>query len=88
MALFRFHRGTLEESLKTTIIVPTKEILLKYLHREYSHMKDNITISHIYPYPMEDNFDKRIGWYTQIVMMRYGDNNPYPVGYLSEPLDD
>jgi hypothetical protein len=40
------------------------------------------------PYPSEDNnFDPRIGWYTQIVTVNlYYENEMNPVGFLSEPF--
>jgi hypothetical protein len=78
MPLFRFHRGSLAESLDTTIIIDNCNELYQLLSKDRAG-SIHITID---PYPSEKNcFDKRIGWYTQIVKI-----NNDPIGFLSEPL--
>ncbi len=94
MPLFRFHRGQLDESLKTTIIVKTfgdmvKEIVMSFdpemLRKQQWGAKFKII-----PYPSEDNnFDKRIGWYTHMVLANiYEEDKMHPVGFLSEPFEN
>lgn len=92
MALFRFHRGSLDESLKTTIVVKSIKDLMHEiaLSMSYDSIKDNSwgAAIEINPYPAEEsNFDKRIGWYTHIVLCNlYEADKMHPVGFLSEPL--
>lgn len=101
MPLFRFHRGGLQDSIDTTIIVKD----LYDLHRtcqpfvnEMFWMKapDDFTLE-ISPYPSADDcFDRRIGWYTHIVLLNI--NNPcnphikninaVPIGFLSENINE
>jgi hypothetical protein len=92
MPLFRFHRGGLEESLATTIIVKkfndvVKAIVTSELVKATG--QDWGAEFKIIPYPNEeDNFDPRIGWYTQMVMANiYEKDKMHPVGFLSEPLE-
>lgn len=89
MPLFRFHRESLEESLLTTEIVKNKRELIDLIiaFAYYSIPNFNIKIK---PYPDEDIcLDKRIGWYTQIVTADFQKKDIYyPVGFLSEPLDE
>jgi hypothetical protein len=93
MALFRFHRGGLADSLKTTIIVKNREELRNAVKQAVTEMyfiesPDDFKLE-IFPYPLEDkNFDPRIGWFTQMVTLQVKNINAAPVGFLSEPLDD
>lgn len=90
MALFRKHRGCLDESLQTTVIVTNIQGLCEIIMEELYVWGDlvvnpgNIKIK---PYPDTENcFDNRIGWYTQIVTLdipKFG-----VIGFLSEPLDE
>lgn len=91
MPLFRFHRGGLDESLKTTILVKTFDDLKKALLADfegqpfYPTWDVKITVN---PYPSEDNnFDHRIGWFTQMVKGNvYDEDKMHPIGFLSEPF--
>lgn len=93
MPLFRFHKGSLEESLKTTIIVKDFNELKKIIVEAMKHWmfinEENPEIElKINPYPLEDNFDTRIGWYTHMVTARYEKTTAHPIGFLSEPLQN
>lgn len=92
MPLFRFHKGSLEESLKTTIIVRSKLQLYNILLWKMAHENNNPFpfVLKIFPYPDEKiNFDERIGWYTQMVTSdMYERGNFHPVGFLSEPFPE
>lgn len=89
MALFRFHRGGLAESLATTVVVKSIphliSILAESVHKS-STWGARVTIE---PYPMESkNFDPRCGWYTHIVLANILEpDKMHPVGFLSEALD-
>lgn len=90
MALFRYHRGMLEDSLKTTVVVKnTKELgeLLLNHHKEiYGQTKEPMIRFRIEAYPNKEHcFDKRIGWYTHIVTRELEGGGVY--GYLSEDIE-
>ncbi len=92
MPLFRFQRGSLEESLKTTIIVKTfnemvKAIVLSFDDRMLERQNWGAEFK-VIPYPIEgENFDLRIGWYTQMVLTNiYEKDKMQPIGFLSEPF--
>lgn len=97
MALYRKHRGTLEESLKTTIIVRNWEELKKAIFEDWemwrnaeradgTKLTDNFTVK-IEPY--YGDCDYRCGWYTQIVSANIENINEFHAcGFLSEPLHD
>lgn len=93
MPLFRFHRGGLQDSLNTTVIVKNLHELLRIvlnaseLQLPIDSAKWPAKIN-IEPYPSEENcFDSRIGWYTQIVTVNLCEEDKmHPVGFLSEPL--
>jgi hypothetical protein len=92
MPLFRFHRGSLEESLKTTVIIKNFNDLTKYIVHDIDdwiinqHIPLKIIIE---PYPDEkDNFDSRIGWYTHIVRATlYEKDVLHVIGFLSENVE-
>lgn len=92
MPLFRFHRGGLHDSLQTTIIVKNLNDIVKAVVLSFDQdMLASQTWGakfKIEPYPREgENFDRRIGWYTQIVTANiYSEDKMHPVGFLSEPL--
>lgn len=91
MSLFRFHRGSLEESLNTTVIVKDFSDLLKAILNSGLINENNINYEakiEITPYPSkENNFDSRIGWYTQLVSANfYEEDKIHPIGFLSEPI--
>lgn len=90
MALFRFHRGGLQDSLDTTVIVKNIIDLELAILRDFENWtttNKELEIQ-IEPYPSNYNFDKRLGWYTQLVTANiYEKDKMHPVGFLSEPLD-
>lgn len=92
MPLFRFHAGSLEESLKTTIIVKCIDDLCKYIKTKYTVDMGKCCIKKlglsINPYPDKlNNFDARIGWYTHVVIIKmYKECEMFPIGFLSEDL--
>ncbi len=87
MPLFRFHRGGLEESLKTTIVVKNFNDLYTAIANEFDITASWSASIEIEPYPAENNFDARIGWHTHLVTANIYDKEKYvPVGYLSELL--
>lgn len=85
MPLFRFHRGNLFDSLETTVIVQNQGELMELLIPNFPNCTDfEIEIN---PYPSNGScFDKRCGWYTQLVCLRIGKEPLSPIGMLSEPL--
>lgn len=92
MPLFRFHRGGLDESLKTTIIVRTfndmvKAIIDSFDEKMIANARWGARFS-VEAYPDKEScFDKRIGWYTQIVCTNlFEEDKMNPVGFLSEPF--
>jgi hypothetical protein len=91
MALFRFHRGSLDTSLATTIIIKNKNELFKAI-RNYlsiSYLQQPTIKLKIEPHPSkESNFDHRIGWYTHIVTVSWENQKKFPIGFLSEPLNE
>lgn len=83
MALFRKHRGQLIDSLKTTIIVNSLDDLRKLIQEGNVDIQIKVEA---YPH-LESCFDKRIGWYTHIVLSdRFAAGEFQPEGFLSEPL--
>lgn len=92
MPLFRFHRGELYESLKTTVIVKNLSDMVKIITESFDEetikKMDWEALFTISPYPAERrNFDFRIGWYTQIVLGNiYEKDKVHIVGFLSEPF--
>lgn len=92
MPLFRFHRGGLQDSLNTTVIVRNMQELMNVISHRHEQFigeaKKHFGII-IGPYPtMESCFDKRIGWYTQMVTSDILEKGVFtPEGFLSEPLE-
>lgn len=93
MPLFRYHRGGLQESLNTTIVVKDKEDLKRAIKKAvteiyYMENPDEFELD-IFPYPSKDNnFDARIGWYTHMVTLEVKNIKAGPVGFLSEGFDE
>jgi hypothetical protein len=91
MPLFRFHRGQLDDSLKTTVIVKNMTDLMTVIKQSYDMFKgeknNNFGIITGF-YPDEHNcFDKRCGWFTQLVTCDILERGIFlPEGFLSEPL--
>ncbi len=90
MPLFRSHRGGLQDSLDTTVIVKNIMQLELAILRDFENWpttNKELEIQ-IEPYPMERCFDKRIGWYTHLVTANVLEKDKmHPVGFLSEPLE-
>jgi hypothetical protein len=89
MALFRFHRGGLAESLATTVVVKTIPHLMSVISETMDSSSKWGARMTIEPYPWEgNNFDPRCGWYTHIVLANILEQDKmHPVGFLSEFLD-
>ncbi len=91
MAIFRFHRGSLEESLKTCFIVRShyelrSRVVADLLNNYFINNPKDVRIE-ITPHPSDvDCFDPRIGWFTQMVIFQH-DKLRGPAGFLSEPLE-
>lgn len=89
MALFRFHRGSLTESLETTVIVKDMYDLYKVLEKSLllsMNMKFFKIKTEAYP-DKKNNFDSRIGWFTYSVLIKTNPKEDYQiVGFLSEDL--
>ncbi len=80
MALFRFHRGGLIESLKTTTIIRDIDDLADLIGCPSDALE-------VKPYPDEkNNFDPRIGLFSYIVLKEEGDGKKYPIGFTSENI--
>lgn len=91
MALFRFHRGLLEDSLKTTVVVSTQkelETVIALWHSPFAIKSFEINLK-IETYPDEENcFDKRIGWYPHMVRADLYEKGKFAViGFLSEGIE-
>lgn len=91
MALFRFHKGGLQESLDTTVIVKDVMTLMEIIrnrHKDFTGEENHQFGVVIGPYPdCDNNFDKRIGWYTQMVTSDILERGVFtPEGFLSEPI--
>ena len=76
--LFRFHRGLLEDSLKTVIEIHSFEQLLLHIVSEMDMELSSISYE---PYV----YDERIGWDTQIVTGHFkGFPVNVPIGFLNK----
>lgn len=78
MTLFRFHRGSLEESMKTCVEVSTIESLLRVIEIEFEciiPLNAATLESKLYCY------DSRIKWDTYLVSI-----GGMPVGFSNGPL--
>lgn len=96
MPTFRFHKGSLNESMKTCRVVNNKNELAKLITSwnhgfERERLKDDpVCIGHYCsPDDLSINFyafDKRIGWNTHIVMHKSGcvTRDDYVIGFLSD----
>jgi hypothetical protein len=91
MALFRFHRGSLDDSLNTTVVVATQrdlETVIALWHADFATEPFQVNLQ-IEPYPSESAcFDKRIGWYTHMVTADLEKPGKFlVVGFLSESFE-
>lgn len=92
MPLFRFHRGGLHESLRTTVVVKNGIELCKIITNSFDykmrHKNKRSVRLKITPYPDDNNFDERIGWYTHMVSVHFLEDDTMEfIGFLSEPLE-
>ena len=92
MPLFRFHKGGLQDSLDTTVIVRNMHELMKVISHRHENFLGECKLTFgiiIGAYPSDEhNFDKRIGWYTQMVTSDILERGVFvPEGFLSEPLN-
>lgn len=78
LLLFRFHKGGLKESMETTIVIPSKASLDKYITKT---MGIYITDIETEPYC----YDDRIGWDTYLVTGAFNGNDRlrFTIGYLN-----
>lgn len=101
MPLFRRHRGGLDESLATTVIVKNIADLKAEITKDWEMWLDHPAAAHSnfktfdvkvfvpFELPIENSFDPRCGWYTHYVsadIMCKGEF--HMVGMLSEPMND
>lgn len=77
--LFRFHRGSLDESMQTVIEIWSYEHLLSHIRK---HWDPPISSLKIEPYCL----DERIDWDTHIVYIAIGNDTKLllPVGFLNK----
>lgn len=99
MALFRKHRGSLKESLETTVIVHNKQDICNALNKEFFMLTEEVFYDERKPREIESwcltpddlfispdvCYDSRIGWYTQYVRVEKKCTS-YVIGMISEPL--
>lgn len=89
MALFRFHCGSLADSIKTTIIVKNTKDLLERLAQWWE--ETGMTRCFMYQWQLsiskEQIFDERCGWYSHNVRFKFRNSEWIPLGILSEPLE-
>lgn len=92
MPLFRIHHEGLKESLLATVVVKDRSELLGHILNTLSlpaseSMKAEIKFK-IEPNTNKDsNFNKRMGWYKQVVLLSLNDEPYHLVGFLSEPFN-
>ncbi len=84
MPTFRHHRGSLEDSMKTCVIVNNREDLAIELSKPDDFLFSIITPDQLIIKPY--CFDSRIGWNTQIVLVKPKciTQDIFPVGFLSD----
>jgi hypothetical protein len=101
MPVFRFHKGSLEDSMKTCVMVKNKKELCEVIFNFNSVTNkpitdnDKLVISSSLSSPEQITishycFDKRIGWDTHIVLGYTGcsTRDPFIIGFLSDDLKD
>lgn len=73
---FRYHRGSLIDSLNTSLYFEDVESMLKFLYDKF----DYIRLS-----PYSNRPDPRCGWdYTNIVLSKLDNGGEYPIGFYTE----
>lgn len=87
--LFRFHRGGLDDSLKTVVEVDSLESLISIISKDWEEWilePLELDIIKIDPYV----YDHRINWDTHIVTVRFKNlekDSFMPVGFLNRKPD-
>lgn len=97
MALYRQHRGMLEDSLKTTVIVKNEPELRAAIYEDWKMWKESFKkdgkpfCQYSFALKWEkygEGIDLRCGWYTHLVSISFdGMEKFFPVGFLSEPFN-
>ena len=76
--LFRFHAGSLSDSMKTVVVINSREHMCQLIEA-YSDMVISSLSIQTYCY------DKRIDWDTHIVLaIYYGLETQFPIGFLNK----
>jgi len=97
MPLFRFHRGSLDESLKTTVIVKNLDHLKKVIYESWQPWinpeqvknREDFRVRVYCPVSLEKSFDPRCGWYSHYVTCDIQEKDVYTMqGFLSEPMGE
>lgn len=78
--LFRFHTGSLDDSMKTLVSIDSKEHLIGLI-------RDKMGIDILPINSSENMFDPSICWNTHIVTAKYDDTHLFPIGFLSRKPD-
>lgn len=78
---FRFHKGSLEESLKTQIEVNTIEELISAIENYYSDTNQNKIVNLKFEYA---GYDKRIDWNTYYVLVKLNNSSQFFVAGMSD----
>lgn len=87
MALFRKHRGLLEDSLKTTVLINSLSDLMNYIKNDLKCWGDAINYDFKIKVEPYGGLDERCGWYTHIVSIDLTEKEKFVViGFLSENL--
>ncbi len=96
MPLYRKHRGSLDDSLKTTVIVKNWHDLRDIIYEDWEQWEDSLRKDGL-PFnknsfdikiePYMGKLDPRCGWYTQMVSCDLMEKGKYmAIGFLSEPM--
>ena len=92
MALFRFHKGSFQESILTTVIVKDIKELIEICAHDWIETSPLFCLGTQYQWHLritrETMFDERCGWYSHFVIFGIKPDECYPVGFISEPLDE
>lgn len=101
MPLFRWHRGSLADALKTTVIIKSRlelrKIIAQYfldIWKDHPATKERIeNFKIIIKIPgkrtLQESFDSKCGWYTHYVLNDISKEGEFCVcGFLSEPLEE
>ena len=96
MPLYRKHRSTLSESLKTTVIVKNLYDLRDFIYEDWKMWEGALKkdgqpfTKHSFDIKLEryGEMDDRCGWHTHIVSADLEETGKFmAIGFLSEPLE-